>query len=96
MFDFTCAFLSALQHVPQFSAVQLSAKLQKLIRRYVDVDVVRLPLARRPGCVVAGERQMDLPDRKGVVQALHETPAGVFSYDLIRALLSPPYYPDLA
>ncbi len=52
-------FLFALQHIPQLTAIQLSAQLQKLIHSNIDMDIVRLALTCRAINIVGCESEMN-------------------------------------
>ncbi len=75
-------FSFALQHIPQLTAIQLSAQFQKLIHRNIDMNIVRLALAGRLRLIISSKGQMDPADREAVIQAFHKTVPGIFANDL--------------
>ena len=60
-------FLFALQHIPQLTAIQLSAQLQKLIHSNIDVNVIGLALTCRAINIVGCESEMNSSYRESVI-----------------------------
>ena len=91
--------LTVLHQIAQLPAFQLPAEIQKLARRNVDLDLVRLALSGGSAQIIAGEGKVDPPEGKAVPQAFDKTVFRILPGDLILVAFilhrdSPPLPPS--